>query len=117
MNIEINGKVFVKENLVALIKKSKLKTIAHLRSTTNISLKDAKDIVDNLEADPNYYDSTMEGEAITIGLKGAAGSDSNRNEDRKAGPRIIKNEQANRKWLVMCAFILLGIILYFMMAN
>ncbi|MDX8553080.1 hypothetical protein MK851_05495 [Tenacibaculum sp. 1B UA] len=56
MHITINNTQFNKEDLIELISKSKLKAIKHITSKTNIGLKDAHSIVENLNDNPNYYD-------------------------------------------------------------
>ncbi len=55
MNITIYEQRFDKRDLLTLVNGNQLQTIAFLRNNTNIGLKDAKQIVDNLAADPDYY--------------------------------------------------------------
>ena len=57
MNIIINEKEVSKVELLALIKKNKLKAIKSLRKFAHIGLKDAVFIVENLKKDLNYFDT------------------------------------------------------------
>ena len=55
--IRINDCELSKTQLLHLINsKQKLKAIKLIKDKTNIGLKDCKDIVDQLESNPNYYD-------------------------------------------------------------
>ena len=126
MEIKINDKEFSKEELIALIKKNKLQAIIHVRNIVNIGLKDAKEIVENLDSDPNYYDNVVVekehrfpvlGEKVGIGLR-------NENEEatqpvtreRKVGSHIIKTDNStNSIWIFALFIILVGTVLYFLM--
>ena len=125
MDIKINDKKFLKDDLITLIAKSKLQTIIHIRNIVNIGLKDAKEIVENLEENPNYYDNSVikiaekefiEGETITLDLKNTTDKNLN-NREKKVGSHIIKNENTNKKWIYVLGLIFIITLLYFLMIE
>ncbi|PKG51796.1 ribosomal protein L7/L12 [Olleya sp. 1-3] len=56
MNIVINNITLDKEIILELISESQLAAIKYVRAKTDLGLKESKDIVDNLKANPEYYD-------------------------------------------------------------
>lgn len=60
MMIKINDKEFSKVALLKLIGENKIQAIMHLRSILKIGLKEAKEIIDNLEENPDYYSGDIE---------------------------------------------------------
>ncbi|AXT60371.1 hypothetical protein D1816_08405 [Aquimarina sp. AD10] len=122
MDIKINDKKFPKEDLIKLIAKSKLQTIVHIRSITNIGLKDAKEIIENLEKNPDYYDNSVikiierefiEGEKITFDFKNTKRQKSKSNIEKKVNSHIIKNENSNKIWTYIIGIIFMIALLYF----
>lgn len=80
MKIKIDNKEFLKNDLLKLIKQNKIQAIIHVRGIINMGLKEAKEIIDNLEENPDYYDDTIitrenknftERESIIVGIKKA----------------------------------------------
>ncbi len=111
MNIKINSISFSKEELLSSIKKSKLETIKHIKSITNIGLKDAKEIVDSLDDDPNCYDNIdVKKEVVSF----SKNENIINKEDRK-GAHFIQNKKALNKYiifgLILIVIILIGLLI------
>lgn len=106
-NIEIN-----KYELLHLINNGKkLSAIKLIKDKTKLSLKDCKDIVDNLEVNSNYY----EGDTV---LKTEVSSSKvhNRTVQRKKGNHIISSNSSNAKNYII-VFLLIGIAILLYMYN
>lgn len=56
MTFKINTQEFLISEILDIIQTSKLQAIVHLRSVSNIGLKDAKDVIENLEHNPKSFD-------------------------------------------------------------
>jgi len=56
MTFKINTQEFLIPEILDLIQTSKLQAIVHLRSVANIGLKDAKELIENLEQNPKSFD-------------------------------------------------------------
>lgn len=59
MYLKINDKQVKKEDLIKLISKNKLQAVSYIVQQVNIGLKDAYNIVENLEDNPTYYDNKV----------------------------------------------------------
>jgi hypothetical protein len=57
MDIKINDKTFPKKELLQYINTSKISAIISIQNFTQISLKDAKEIVENFSENSDYYDN------------------------------------------------------------
>lgn len=73
MSIIINDTTLPKDELLRLIKKSKMGAVRRIKKLTHIGLKDARAIVHNLNKNPNYYDDLVINKATT-GFKGTESS-------------------------------------------
>lgn len=128
MYITINDEKFPKDDLINLIAQNKLQAIIHIRNIVNIGLHDAKEIVEHLEENPNYYDNSMikiaerefvEQETVTLDLKDT--TIKNVNQEKKDSPHVIKHviekENTNNKWLYVLASALIIALLFFLMTE
>ena len=122
MNIIINDKAVSKIELLALIKKSKLKAIKSLRKFANIGLKDAAFIVENLENDPDYFDNnplkvTPRGydDDSTGNEKTIPSSDRSNFKKPRAGTHFLKPNRSNKTSFILILFI--AIILFLIWAE
>ena len=57
MKLKINNNEILKYELLSILRESKLLAIKFIVEKTNISLKDAKDYIDNLSINESYYDN------------------------------------------------------------
>lgn len=125
MYIIINDKQFPKKELIRLIKESRLQAIIHIRTTVQIGLKDAKEIIENLDKDSNYYDhvsvkkatiDVIANETVSIDLKNNKSQISNTTKkENKAGSHILKKDSGtNKKWIYFFVLIIGLIVLYFL---
>ena len=73
MSILINDQSLSKEELLKLIKKSKIGAVRHIKKLTHIGLNDARGIINNIAKNPDYYDGQVINKAVT-GFKGTEGS-------------------------------------------
>ncbi|MDB4293519.1 hypothetical protein N9954_08940 [Maribacter sp.] len=123
MNIIINDQAVSKSELLQLIKKSKIRAVRSIRKTAHIGLKDAKDIVDKLAKNPNYYDD----EVITLPTRGSRGvgqikadlEDAQYKEDLRqrkpiAGKHFLKAGRSNKLLFFGLVGLALFLIYYFM---
>ena len=124
MKIQINDKKFHTDDLIELIARNKLQAIIHIRSVTNIGLKDAKEIVENLEENPNYYNNSVlriterefnVKESITLDYKQT--TDIKLNRDKKVGSHIIKNENPNKIWIYAIGLLVIIALIYFLVLE
>jgi len=132
--MKINDKEFPKEELLKLLKKSKTQAIVFIRKIVNIELKEAKVIIDNLEKDPNYYDSVnkkkrakkiveileMIAEVKNVENKGISTNrdrmeSSPINRDKKKGSHFIKSSNPFIKGKIFWIFSLILILVYFLL--
>lgn len=121
MYIKINNKKFPKSDLIKLIATNKLQAIVHIRNIVNISLKDAKEIIENLENNTDYYDNSVikiaEKEFVDeeiIAMKQTTNSSNDR--EKRSSSHIIKNDNRNKKWIYVIGLIFI-IILYVLMIK
>lgn len=110
MSIRINHHEFNKEGLLNIIKTNKLQAIIHIRSITNIGLKDAKDIVEHLNANPNYYDNAAltlntkpfeEGENFELDISTKQQSKQTGDTHKKQAPHIIKSKPQSKIYIAI----------------
>lgn len=97
MKIKINNQEFYKSELLKLVNKSKLEAIHYIRSTSNISLKEAKEIIENLEKNPDYFDNKHS-------------ESQSKNIERKVGSHIIKKDNKNKIWFFITLLILASLL-------
>ncbi|APG65325.1 hypothetical protein LPB136_08155 [Tenacibaculum todarodis] len=125
MKIQINNKQFDKSELIKLIAKNKLQVIIHIRNVANIGLKDAKEIVENLYKNPNYYDNSVikiaekdfsEKESIILDRKNNT-TERILNTHKKFGSHIVKNQSIAKKWMYAIGFALIITLLYLLVIN
>lgn len=124
MEIRINKKSFIKSELIHLVKENKLQAIIHIRNTVNISLKDAKEIVENLDINPNYYDNTTItiaekdieiGESINIDIKEKKKEAIINPKVKNENPFLIKNKNQPIKWFLIFILLLAIWVYYFIL--
>ncbi len=112
MNITINEQRFDKGDLLTLINENQLQAIAFLRSNANIGLKDAKQIVDNLAADPDYYN----GQTIHVAEREEEHSTDVKSTPKNQPPETSKTT-ANKSHITIpyvVALELVSVLLYFL---
>jgi hypothetical protein len=126
MNIIINGKEVPKAELLLLIKKSKLRAVKRLKIFTHIGLKDAKDIIDNLVKNPNYYDGrvieeTIDGfkgdESSTTDLKNAQNEGNSTQKKPIAGSHFLKPNRSSNKLLIFGLIGFALLLIYFFLKD
>ena len=123
MNIKINDDECPKEQLLGLIERNKIQAIIFIRNIVNIGLKDAKEIVDNLDHNPNYYDNItikkitkdfIENEQMIVDVKNDDNKGPSINEERKKGSHFIKRNNSSRGLIIFGLFFLIVLLVYFL---
>ena len=123
MDIRINDKKISKDAFLQLIANNKLQAIIFIRNIVNIGLKDAQEIVENLEGDPNYYDNAVVridekefvvGESITLDIDNTPAEKIDDNKQSKIDPFITKHKTTHRKWMYLLGLIFIIFLLYFL---
>lgn len=103
--IRINDCELSKIQLLHLINnQQKPKAVKLIKDKTDIGLKDCKDIVDQLESNPNYYDRQSISKTIVNYSK----------TNQKKGSHLIKENSSNKKNLLVLLLILLAFIMLYM---
>lgn len=91
---------------------NKLAAIKYIKNHTNIGLKECKDIVDNLESDPYFYDGETE---ITLTLPNLEDHHQKLHEHKRKGNHIISEGSSNIKnYIVLFSAIIIIILLFFL---
>ncbi len=121
MNIQINDKVIPKSTIADILKQNKLAAIIFLRTNVGIGLKDAKEIIDNLEQNIDHYDgahiqtskveSFQESKEILRDLKKENRRSMSFQRRSKRGSHILPNNSSKRIYLYIV--ILLAILLFY----
>lgn len=99
-----------KKELLNLIEESKLKAIKYLKSTVGIGLKEAKEIVDSLAVNPDYYKG---------GIIKTISSDRQKVEKsslikkkKQTGSHFIKEDNKNKKYFIFGVGFIIVILIY-----
>lgn len=120
MEITINNKKFTKDELLRLIEKSKIGAIKHINDSSNIGLRSAKKIVDNLTRNPNYYDNAVLKNKKKSFVAEKTTTPNSKNiiekglEEEKVGSHIIRYDNQNKKWIYILGLIFIVALLYFL---
>ncbi|MFS4491715.1 ribosomal protein L7/L12 [Maribacter sp. 2308TA10-17] len=124
MKIIINDIEFPKEELLKLIRESKIQAIKMVLEATNIGLKDAKDIIDDLANDPNCYDSkhiikekrtAIDNGKFQVSIENGTSTNSARTKGRNAGAHVLKANPSKRALIIGILF--LAILLFLIWAE
>lgn len=109
MTIKINNIELNKMELLQLINNGKkTHAIKLIKTKSNLTLKDCKEIIDNLEINPNYYN----GETI-IKTEESRIKDQQKTVIKSKGMHIIKNNSFNTKtYIIVFLLICIAILLY-----
>lgn len=103
-NIEINKN----EILHLLNNGKKIQAIKIIKDKTSIGLKDCKDIVDNLEMNPNYYDGQSIDRTSVASLK-----KKQIKSRRTKGSHVISDDSSHTKnYIIITLVILIAILVY-----
>ncbi|WP_075343246.1 ribosomal L7/L12 family protein [Tenacibaculum agarivorans] len=107
-SIKINDINISKSDFSKALYKSKIEAVVFIRKNTGVSLKEAKDIVDALEKDVNYFDhkefqSSIDQQKYKFN-----------HSSKKKGTHFISNKTKPTKtlFLLLVVIIILGILYY-----
>ncbi|OIQ22795.1 hypothetical protein [Lacinutrix sp. MedPE-SW] len=113
--LKINGKILNKAKVLNLIEKnSTIEAVKYVKDETNLSLKDSKDIVDNLLENPEFYGGA-ENTIIepTITERNLIVKNKERNFK---GSHVLKNKQTKAKNSIIIFLLIVVLILtYFLL--
>lgn len=103
----INDNELNKKTILTFIKENKIiSAIKYVRDFANIGLKDAKDIVDNLAKDENFYDNKK----IILNKRKSIINKIKKSKKRK-GNHVIK--KSNNQYKIIVIFILIIFLAYY----
>lgn len=113
MHIKINESSFSKEELLTIIKTSKLEAIKYIKENTGIGLKDAKDIVDSLDENPNCFDNKTIRKGTTSSFNKEKEDFSISEEKGNKGNHFIKSNHSLKKYFIFGIILIVILIAVF----
>lgn len=113
MTITVNNRELDLKTVLSIIKNSnKLEAIKYVRAQVQVGLKESKNIVDNLDVNPNFYQGETE-----IIIKHPLLDLNNKTQHAKKGSHIIKENNSSNKQAIIIALIiivcLVSLVLYY----